>query len=88
MFLHTKPTAPTVHGSRFNVNEHTFGCEECTMLEYAKENNLLDVWTPELRLKITANTWLTYTGNKAVSLYQTYCDRIFNKRNKQPTSSL
>ena len=80
MFRHVKPSVPTVHGLWFTTDEHVFGCEESTMLEYATENKLLDVWTPELRLKITANTWLTYTGDKAISLYKAYRERIFNKK--------
>jgi hypothetical protein len=49
------------------------------MLEYAIKEKLLDVWTPVCRFKLTAHECLDYTGEKAVTLYKAWCERIFNK---------
>ena len=50
-----------------------------TMIEHAQEHKLLDVWTLVLRLKLTANEYLEYTGNKAESIYKAWCEKIFKK---------
>jgi len=41
-----------------------------------------DVWTPEVLLKLSANHCLIYTGEKAVSIYKTWCEKVFNKKKK------
>jgi len=80
-FRHIKPNVPTVYNQAFNPIERAFMCpNNMTMLDYAMHNHLLDIWTQEVKFKVTANTTLTYTGDKAVSLYKAFCERQFNKR--------
>jgi len=74
------PDNPTVHNQFFTKSEIVFGHEAMTMLDYAMENHLLDIWTAELKLKLTANCCLTYTGDKAKSLWKAYCERQFSKK--------
>ena len=52
------------------------------MLEHAKKYNLLDIWTPVVRLKLTAHECLEYTGEKALSIYKAWCEKIFKKEKK------
>ena len=73
------PLSPTAYNQPFKQNDRVFGEEESSMIDYAIANKLLDIWIPELRLKVTANTWLTYTGDKAISLWKAFRAKQFNK---------
>jgi hypothetical protein len=80
-----KPAGPTVFNDAVDVYWNFPGDaphESRTMLEVAKERNLLDIWTPCVVLKLTANETLKYRGEKAVSIYNAWCERIFNKGKK------
>jgi len=80
-FRNIKPSVPTVYDQSFCLSDKLFMSDNGeTLLDYAMKNRLLDVWTPEVKLKITANCTLTYTGDKAVALYKAYCERQFNKK--------
>lgn len=39
-----------------------------------------DIWVPEAWFKLSANHCLTYTGDKAISIYGKWCEQVFNKR--------
>lgn len=76
-----KPISHTVNGLTFTCDDmHISGI--CSMLEYAKQNNLLDVWEPYVEFQIQANHRLTYTGDKAVSMWKAWNEKIFNKKKK------
>ncbi len=79
-FRNIKPSVPTVHNQVFATSDRVFGMSGLSMLDYAMQNHLLDIWTPEVRFKVTANCTLTYVGDKAVSLYKAFCERQFNKK--------
>jgi hypothetical protein len=52
-----------------------------TMLERYKRRGIdADVWVPMLCLKVTANTTLIYTGEKATALWKAWGERIFNNK--------
>ena len=72
-----KPTKPTVSGCLVKDEMHINGKQ--TMLEYATEHKLLDVWTPICRVVLTANKSLRYTGDKAKSIWKEWNRRIFKK---------
>lgn len=72
---------PTVHNIPFNETQFVFGTKH-TMLEYAMKHKLIDIWIPELKLKVTANCILVYTGDKAKSLYKAFRERQFNRKKK------
>lgn len=74
-----KPRKPTVQGMEFDPDEmHLSGL--CTLIEYAIAHKLLDVWTPEVVFKVTANCKLAYDGEKAVSLWKEWQRRMFKKK--------
>lgn len=75
-----KPTIPTSRGQQFNPEATVHGWGHTTMLEYATRYNLLDVWIPYIVLQVTANHRLIYTGDKAVSIWKTWCEKQFNKK--------
>lgn len=50
-----------------------------TTLARAKRLNLLDIWIPVCQFQLTANHSLTYTGDKAVSMWKAWREKIFNK---------
>lgn len=39
-----------------------------------------DVWVPEVLFKLSANHCLIYTGDKAVSLWKAWGEKVFNKK--------
>jgi hypothetical protein len=71
-------------GLQFKPDDKCF-MSEMTLLEHAKRNNLLDVWTPTLILKLTASETLQYTGDKAITMYKAWNERIFNRNKRKGT---
>jgi hypothetical protein len=53
------------------------------MLEEASRKRLLDTWIPCVTFQVTANHRLTYTGDKAMSLWKAWNERVFNKKGKK-----
>jgi hypothetical protein len=53
-----------------------------TELERAERLGLVDEWTPELTLKLTANEYLVYVGDKALSIWKTWNAKIFGSKAK------
>lgn len=51
-----------------------------TILRRAMRLGLLDVWTPTLYLKLQANSCLIYTGDKAISIYNAWKEKVFGKK--------
>jgi hypothetical protein len=52
-----------------------------TESQRAKRLGLLDVWNPQLTLKLTANEHLIYTGQKALTLWEVWKAKIYGKNN-------
>lgn len=78
----TKPVFPTVQGSTFIPSaRHLAG--GCTLLEYAIQYRLLDVWHPMCTFQLSANHCVTYTGDKAISMYDAWRAKIFSKTLKK-----
>ena len=79
-----KPTLPTVFGKEVGDEPAGIlaGFEGETMLQRATRRNLLDKWRPCVKLKLTANASLTYTGNKAQSIWKEWNRRQFSKKGK------
>jgi hypothetical protein len=75
------PIGPSVHCLVFNPSDKHM-IEECSMLEYATAHNLLDVWKPFVKFQFSANHSLTYTGDKAKTMWKEWGRRIFNKKGK------
>ncbi len=79
-----KPNGPTVHGQEFDCNAPIFGSTDFkTMLQAAIELKILDTWIPCITLQVSANHRLTYTGDKAISLWKAWCEKQFNKKKKK-----
>ena len=73
------PKKPTLHAMEFDPDEmHINGYE--TLIVWATRNRKLDIWTPEVKLQVQANHSLTYTGPKAISLWDAWCKRQFKKK--------
>jgi len=60
---------------------------ESLLDRYRRRGHFCDDWQPELCLKVTANTTLIYTGNKATSLWKAWQERIFNNGPSTKTKS-
>ena len=74
----TLPPQETVRAMQFNPDDKCF-MSDLTLIEYAEAAKLLDVWVPEVHLKITANCRLVFTGDKAKSIWKEWCRKQFNK---------
>lgn len=90
---HNKPKEPTVNGhefdcdevrpgiiAHFNENDFISSQKSETMLEYATRRRILDVWTPTLTLQLSNSHSLTYTGDKAISIWKEWNKRIFKRK--------
>ena len=79
----TEPTGTTVYGQAIPIHEMAYSHPDYpgeTMLERARRLDNIDVWTPVLRLKLTANECLEYTGQKAMSLRDAWNAKIFGEQ--------
>lgn len=75
------PKRPTVHAHEFNPEEmHVL--RSMTMGEYARTHKLLDRWEPYVRFQLQANRSLTYSGEKAISLWDAWCKKIFKAKKR------
>jgi hypothetical protein len=91
----SKPTQPTVHGHEFECEAPAIVVypgfvgagsqlrEETTMLERAFYLGIIDEWIPYTTLQVQANHRLTYTGEKAQSIWKAWCEKQFNKSQKE-----
>ena len=78
--LRLKPKEPTMQGAEVKDEMHFNGKQ--TMLEFATEKNLVDVWIPECKVTVTANKTLVYIGKKAESIWREWNRRIFKREKK------
>ena len=81
----TKPSSATVHNTLLKPEFawpllHEYPKE--TALERARRLDLLDSWTPHLRLRLSAADTLEFTGPKAISIWETWCAKQFGKKKK------
>lgn len=74
-----QPTQHTNRGIPFNPDDKIVGLD-MTMLQYATQYKLIDLWKPCIKLKLTASETLWYEGDRAVSIYKEWCSRIFKKK--------
>jgi len=81
--VQTKPTKPTVRRAIFDTKAPCFMSEGLTMLQYAKKEQLLDIWEPVVQFQLTANHNIIYLGAKAKAMWKAWNEKIFNKRKKQ-----
>lgn len=72
----------SVRNEWFTREETAFRGDGRTLYEIVKEQGKLDVWTPHVRLVITANRSLIYTGQKARSIYEAWQALQFSKIKK------
>ena len=84
----SKPTQPTVHGHEFECEAPAIVAypqlqEETTMLQRAQDLGIIDEWIPYTTLQVQANHRLTYTGEKAQSIWKAWCEKQFNKSQKK-----
>jgi hypothetical protein len=72
----------TVHGQEFVIDNLVYMGDE-TLLDRAKRLQLLDTWIPYTTLQLSNYHSLTYTGEKAESIWKAWCEKIFNKKGKK-----
>ena len=54
-----------------------------TMYERAKRLDILDVWTPQARFKLSANNERLYRGEEALKIYEAYRGWYYNSIRKK-----
>lgn len=78
-----KVTYPSVDGKHISKDEiaayHNMYPGE-TMRERAARLDIVDVFTPVVVFQLTANHSITYTGEKAKSLWREWQSRIFGEK--------
>lgn len=86
LHVKSKPKAPTVGGSTFDIHAYAIPW----LLEYPLETNLerafrlglLDIWTPCCVVQLYNGHSLRYTGKKALSIDAAFREKVFNKKGK------
>jgi pyridoxine 5'-phosphate synthase PdxJ len=78
-----KPKTITVHGVEIEPGAYAhyhpdYPKETC--LERAKRLDLIDEWYPELTMQLSANHQLTYTGDRALELWDLWKAKIYGKK--------
>lgn len=81
--VYIKPKHPTVHCSPIILDEPAlyhplFPGESCG--QRAERLGLLDIWTTVIYCKLSAGRCLTYTGQKAISIYDAWCSKIYGRK--------
>lgn len=77
----TLPSMDTLFGRAIDPADKILHSEE-TVLQRAKRLNRLDKWVAHCRMQLNNSHSITYTGDKAKSMYSAWCARIFGKENK------
>ena len=80
---HDKPLEHSSRGLAYDPEAKAMGWPDMpdeTMEERAVRLKIKDVWTPVCYLKLTANSYVIYSGDKAMSIYKEWCRRIFKKK--------
>lgn len=83
-----KPVRYSVYGMAYYDNELAFYHADYlgeTVIQRAIRLGILDVWTPQIILKFSANETLVYTGEKAISINKIWCSKIYGKSNRKST---
>lgn len=76
-----KPVA-SVHGVMIAPDEYAAIHSDYpfeTNIERARRLDILDVWKPVIKLKFTTTRSLMFTGERAMSLWKSYNERIFGR---------
>lgn len=73
----------TVHGQIYHLTDKAYPHHlypEETMFERAKRFGWLDIWTPEIYFKVTANAGVIFFGDKALAMRDAWNAKIFGKK--------
>lgn len=76
-----KPRKPSVHGVFFDENERALAHDlypDELAIDRAKRLGILDVWFPVLKCELAAHRTLTFTGDKALKLWDIWKGRIYS----------
>ena len=77
-----KPRKPTVRGKAVDKKEMAAPHLEYpgeTLYERAVRLDLLDNWFPVCRLQLTNSHSLVYTGKKAITIHNTWRNKVYGK---------
>lgn len=78
-----KPTLPTAFNEEFNPTDRVWTSDHErngeTLIERARELDILDVWFPVCKLQFNNTHALEYTGEKAINIWNAWKERIFKK---------
>jgi len=74
------PEHPSVRGDEFNPDAICLGSGSMSMMEYATKNKMLDIWTPVAEFQYASNHFLSFTDDKALSMWQAWKAKIFGKK--------
>lgn len=69
---HRRPTYPTAFGERIPDE----------LMEIATRRELIDEWTPVVRVQMTNSHSLEYEGKRALGIWREWCRRQYGKRKK------
>lgn len=80
---HTNPKQPSVNGIVVDNSYAAYHCDYPleTEIERARRLDILDVWTPVVKLQLSNNHSLTYKGKQAIALWNVWKVKCFS-RNK------
>lgn len=70
----------SVHGVKHNPEELHVFYKQLTLKQYADQQKLTDVWTPEVKFRLSANHDRVFTGKKAVTMWKEWNRKIFKKK--------
>ena len=84
-FRQKLPSGPSVHSRVLGKNERAYIVTDVGLilgdaLEVATQLKVLDVWVPQCKFQLSSNHTITYTGDKALSLWDTWRAKIFGKK--------
>jgi len=80
-----KPRVPTANGILLDKTSLAGSLADFpgeTLLERAKRRNLIDVWTPVVKIVFTANKHLRFTGRRALTIWREWNRRQYNGKTK------
>lgn len=78
------PSMDTLFGHSVDPADKLYKSEE-TKLAAARRTGLIDKWIAQCKFQLSNNHSITYTGDKATSMYKAWCAHVFGgkKSNKK-----
>lgn len=79
----SKPSTYSTNGISFEPSDYAYSHPEFlqeTCLERARRLNILDIWTPKIKVTFSASRSSRFSGDRALRIWEKWNAKIFGKK--------